>query len=93
MKNQPFNKGRGYLPDRDQSGKARQIPLNDRLGEVFKEVRRGKHLKSPHVFCDSQGRGFLEVKRSFASACRKAGIEAFRFHGLRPTERELFLLL
>jgi len=64
-----------------KSGKARKIPINDRLAEV----RRGNQLKSPYVFCDSQGRRFLEVKRSFASACRKAGIEAFRFHDLRHT--------
>ena len=73
-----------YLTE-TKSGKARQIPINDRLAEVFKVVRRGNQLKSPYVFCDSQGRRFLEVKRSFASACRKAGIEAFRFHDLRHT--------
>jgi integrase len=73
-----------YLTE-TKSGKARQIPINDRLAEVFKEVRRGNQLKSPYVFCDSQGRRFLEVKRSFASACKKAGIEAFRFHDLRHT--------
>ncbi|MGD0829139.1 MAG: site-specific integrase [Desulfobaccales bacterium] len=73
-----------YLTE-TKSGKARQIPINDRLAGVLKEVRRGNQLKSPYVFCDSQGRRFYEVKRSFASACRRAGVEAFRFHDLRHT--------
>jgi integrase len=73
-----------YLTE-TKSGKARQIPINDRLAEVLKEVRREKQLKSPYVFCDSQGRRFYEVKRSFASACRRAGLENFRFHDLRHT--------
>jgi integrase len=68
-----------------KSGKGRQIPINDRLAEVFREVRRGNQLKSEFVFCDSQGRRFLEVKRSFASACKRAGVEDFRFHDLRHT--------
>jgi integrase len=73
-----------YLTE-TKSGKARQIPINDRLAEVLKEVRRKNHLKSEYVFCDSQGRRFYEGKRSFSSACRRAGIEAFRFHDLRHT--------
>ncbi len=73
-----------YLTE-TKSGKARQIPINDRLAQVFREVRRGNQLKSPYVFCDSQGRRFYEVKRSFVSACRRAGLEDFRFHDLRHT--------
>jgi integrase len=73
-----------YLTE-TKSGKSRQIPINDRLAEVFKEVRRENQLKSPYVFADSKGRRYYEVKRSFASACRKAGIEGFRFHDLRHT--------
>jgi integrase len=73
-----------YLTE-TKSGKSRQIPINDRLQDALREVRRGNQLKSPYVFCDSQGRRFLEVKRSLTSACRRAGIEAFRFHDLRHT--------
>lgn len=73
-----------YLTE-TKSGKARQIPINARLEEVIMEVRREKQLKSQYVFCDSQGRRFFEVKWSFASACKKAGLEDFRFHDLRHT--------
>jgi integrase len=73
-----------YLTE-TKSGKARQIPINERLADVLREVRRGSQLKSPHVFCDSRGNRFYEVKRSYASACRRAGIEDFTFHGLRHT--------
>jgi integrase len=73
-----------YLTE-TKSGKARQIPINDRLAEVFRELRRDNQLKSAYVFCGPDGKRFLEVKRSFALACKKAGIEAFRFHDLRHT--------
>jgi len=79
-----FRNGFIYLTE-TKSGKARQIPVSDRLAQVLKELRQKNQLKSPHVFCDSQGRRFHEVKRSFTSACRRAGLEDFRFHDLRHT--------
>ena len=73
-----------YLAE-TKSGKPRQIPVSERLAQVLKELRQKNQLKSPYVFCDSQGRRFYEVKHSFASACRRAGLEDFRFHDLRHT--------
>lgn len=73
-----------YLTE-TKGGKARQIPLNDRAVQVLRELRHKNPFKSPYVFCDSQGSRFLQVKRSFTSACRRAGIEDFRFHDLRHT--------
>jgi integrase len=73
-----------YLKE-TKSGKGRQIPINDQAARVFRELRKKNQLKSPYVFCDSKGNRFHEVKRSFTSACKKAGLEDFRFHDLRHT--------
>jgi integrase len=47
---------------------------------------RAQHCPaSPWVFCDKEGDRVQSVKRSYATACRKAGIEDFRIHDLRHT--------
>lgn len=76
----------GFIYLKDTKGnKSRQISVNDRLSRVFLELRQRHHLKSFYVFCGSDGKNFGSVKKSFATACTKAGIEDFRFHDLRHT--------
>ncbi len=40
-------------------------------------------MDSPYVFVDGEGKRYKDVKCSFGSACRRAGIKDFRFHDLR----------
>jgi integrase len=84
LKREQIRNGFIYLTE-TKSGKARQIPINDHLSRILRELRRENQLRSPYGFCDSRGRRYQEVKRCFASACRRAGITGFRFHDLRHT--------
>lgn len=61
----------------------REIPINITLEYLFKEIPR--NTKSKCVFVDKDGKPYKEVKKSFSTALRKAGIHDFRFHDLRHT--------
>lgn len=71
------------LLDLTKSGKRREIPINKTLMDELKRIPR--HLKSPYVFVDGQGKRYGDVRRSFATALRKTGIKDFSFHDLRHT--------
>lgn len=76
--------GKIYLTE-TKTDRPRQIPINDRLAEILKEQRRQNQMKSPYVFCGSDGKRFTEIKRSFDGARRRAGLDDFKFHDLRHT--------
>jgi integrase len=66
-----------------KNGEKRYIPMSPVLRETL--IKLPRHIRSPYVFCNKEGNPYWELKRSFKTALRKAGIENFRFHDLRHT--------
>lgn len=73
-----------------KNGETREVPMN----EVVKKILIGipKHPESPYIFCHHgdkfDGKPYKDVKKSFFTALKKAGIireVKFRFHDLRHT--------
>ena len=59
----------------------RVLPINDTLHRILSEMPE----KSGYVFGNGNGGHVGDIKHSFTSACRRAGITDFRFHDLRHT--------
>lgn len=67
-----------------KNGEARDIPINSTLAVMFKGIVR--RIDSPCVFVNPEtGTRYQDIKRSFATACRKIAVMDFRFHDLRHT--------
>lgn len=77
-----YNNGLIYLL-KTKNGEKREIPMNESVKNILFRVK--KNPDSPYVFCSFDGRPFDNIKRSFKSVLRKAGISDFRFHDLRHT--------
>lgn len=77
----------GYIHlDRTKNGERRDIPVNSTLKALFKELFKKRRLDTDYVFVNPDtGKKYHDIKRSFTTACRRAGITDFRFHDLRHT--------
>ncbi|MHC4182599.1 MAG: tyrosine-type recombinase/integrase [Planctomycetota bacterium] len=79
------------LLDKTKNGHRREIPINQDLRNVLETMYHGtggklRRIDIPHIFYyHKSGKPYKDVKRSFATACRKAGIKDFKFHDLRHT--------
>lgn len=67
-------------PEDCKTNEGRLVPLKRELVEMFRALPRG--LPGVWVFT-YQGRQVAAMKRSFATACKRAGIEDFTFHDFR----------
>jgi integrase len=72
------------LINRIKNGERREIPINQTLREALQALPR--RLDVPYVFYDpATGKPYQDIKRSFNTALRRAGIKDFHFHDLRHT--------
>ena len=68
---------------RTKNNELKILPLNDRLYDLLLSLERGR--PESYVFANPNGKPYRDVKKGFAAALRRAGIEDFRFHDLRHT--------
>ena len=66
-----------------KNGEKKTVPINKTLLEEMHRLPR--RIDSPYVFPGRKGNRRTDVKKSFRSAVRKAGLKDFTFHDLRHT--------
>ena len=66
-----------------KNGEKREVPINDIIKKTLIAVP--KHPESQYIFCNKEGKPYSDIKKSFFTALKKAGIINFHFHDLRHT--------
>ncbi len=71
--------------DNAKNGRIRYVDINTPLLCEL-QMLRSRDGQSQHVFFNPDtGKPYLDTKKGFKAACRRAGIEGLRFHDLRHT--------
>lgn len=71
--------------EKTKSGKVRYIPMNEILYEELLKVK-DRNTQSLYVFFNPEtGKPYLDMKKGFKGACKRAEIQGLRFHDLRHT--------
>lgn len=68
---------------RPKNNETKTVPINETLYKTLKSLKPKKDGRP--VFANENGEPYGDVRKSFATALKRAGIENFRFHDLRHT--------
>ncbi|KPQ19660.1 tyrosine-type recombinase/integrase [Halomonas sp. HL-93] len=66
----------------------RSVPLNEAARQAILSRLRFRMrycADTPWVFCNQKGRRIADIKKTWATVCRKAGLDDFRVHDMRHT--------
>jgi integrase len=84
-----LEKGILFLNEQKKSGKRRVKVLNRDMLDLLKSIPRGQ---SETIFTGPDGTPLQDVKRSFRTVLRLAGVKNFHFHDLRHTSASYMVM-
>jgi len=84
-----LDKGVLFFNEQKKRGKRRAKVLNSDMIELLKNIPQGE---SENILNGPDGKPLKDIKRSFRTALKKAGIKDFHFHDLRHTSASYMVM-